>query len=132
MGYIAHRALIITGSDLPDVSVYRESLPEEFRGLLIGPIMSAANGYSTIVFVPDGSKEGWDTSDEADRIRIELARMMPRDVDVVEVRFGGDDYDVFDADDPRDRKGGVVIDGEVASPPRELETFRIQIGQQRD
>ncbi|SHU66940.1 Uncharacterised protein [Mycobacteroides abscessus subsp. abscessus] len=120
MGYIAHHALIVTISGfalkksdkygMPDIAAYREGLPEHFRPLLVGPIPTAANDNWVVAFLPDGSKEGWDTSDEGDRIRNELIDMFKwqyedgsSPYDVVLVRFGGDDPHLVNAHDPRGR-----------------------------
>lgn len=120
MGYIAHHALIVCISEYamdperrhkfgtPDIPAYRNSLPPEFQPLLIGPIRAAANGDYIVALLPDGSKEGWDTSDEGDRIRNELISMFnfryddrSSPFDVVEVRFGGDEPDLAYTIDPR-------------------------------
>lgn len=121
MGYMAHHAVVITiygyvlqeqykyrdrspGSihehdpQMPDLEAFRNSLPEHWRPLLVGPIPSVANDYWTVLFAPDGSKEGWDTSDEGDAYRAKLMDLFSgtyeggsSPFDVVQVRFGGDD-----------------------------------------
>jgi hypothetical protein len=87
---------------------FRAKLPEQFQPLLVGPIRTAANGDYVVAFLPDGSKEGWETSDEGDCIRAELAAMFnfryedgSTPFNVVEVRFGGDDPELGYAIDPR-------------------------------
>lgn len=100
MGYIAHDAVIVTGPadyDSARIESFREALPEKFRHLLVGPIRSAVNSYATWIFAPDGSKEGWDDSDECEALRkafVDLFRPeSPWDgsaFDVVSVRYGGD------------------------------------------
>lgn len=47
----------------------RSEMPEPFKSLLIGPVHPAANGGEHWLFLPDGSKEGWETSAEGDRWR---------------------------------------------------------------
>jgi hypothetical protein len=74
MGHIEHEVIVVTTGDyrpsgLPDIDAFRESLPEELRRLVIGPIESAVNGYSNYVFLPDGSKLGWGTRERADEAR---------------------------------------------------------------
>ena len=127
MGYMAHHALIVyipgyfieRGHSLiypeikmPDLEAFREAMPESFRKLLVGPTQTAANGDYVLAFLPDGSKEGWDTSDEGDAIRDALAKMFDirypdeesdycSPFQVVEVRFGGDDPELGYAIDPR-------------------------------
>lgn len=120
MGYMAHHALIIYISGYvfdehnrreinpPDIAAYRETLPEQFRALLIGPVPTAVNGDLVVAFLPDGSKEGWDTSHEGDRIRAELSAMFTfcyedgsSPFNIVLTRFGGDDPELGYAIDPR-------------------------------
>lgn len=127
MGYIAHHAVVITFNDyllseqyvnrdrspgsinehdpmMPDLDGFRASLPAGWQRLLVGPIPSMANGDLTVFFAPDGSKEGWDTSDEGDRIRAALIELFANTpCDVVEIRFGGDDPDRATLTDPRDQ-----------------------------
>jgi hypothetical protein len=107
MGYIAHDAVLVTASDYmegrdgwPDVDAFRQSLPEEWRSLVIGPVRSITNGYLSYAFLPDGSKEGWDTSDQGDEYRQRFAALFlarysdgSGPFDVVKVRYGGDEYD---------------------------------------
>lgn len=79
MGYTRHNAIIVTAAGYamegrfdaspPDVGAFRESLPEAWRHLVIGPVKSIVNDYQSFAFLPDGSKEGWDTSDDGDRYR---------------------------------------------------------------
>lgn len=102
MGYIAHDAIIVTTTDfrpggLPDINEFRASLPEHIRTLVLGPIPAAVNGYFSYVFLPDGSKEGWGRSEEADGYRAQFADLFRHHYDdgsthddVVAVRFGGD------------------------------------------
>ena len=101
MGYIAHHAIIITsggdqtalGNDLRTAVTSDGS--DDLTGLLIGPTPSVTNGYVSWVVVPDGSKEGWETSDAGDALRDRVVAVCRRHgVDFAEVRFGGDDYDM--------------------------------------
>jgi len=130
MGYMAHHAVIITISgyvfdeayrnrdrspgsvwehdpQMPDLDAFKAALPEHFQPMLVGPIPSAANDERTVFFAPDGSKEGWDTSDQGDEIRRHLIELFSgcyddgsSPFDVVEVRFGGDDPHLVHARDP--------------------------------
>src|SRR5215831_12078344 len=106
MGYIAHDAVIVTVSDYvyreemdprPKLEAFRASLPDEWRPLVIGPVHSLTNGYDTYVFLPDGSKEGWDTSDEGDRYRARFLDIFTSryedgssPFDYVALTYGGD------------------------------------------
>jgi len=123
MGYIEHAAVIVTVSDYanddrdlapgPKVEAFRESLPEEWRALVIGPVRAVVNGYGTYAFLPDGSKEGWRDSDQGDEYRSQFTAIFAfryedgsSPFDAVEVRYGGDFQMEFDgprAADPRER-----------------------------
>ena len=45
-----------------------KNVPTEFQGLFVF-IPSIVNSETTIVMAPNGSKKGWDTAEEGDRIR---------------------------------------------------------------
>ena len=106
MGYIAHDAVIVTISgyildrpEMPDVEAFRASLPAEWQALIVGPAQGITNGYLTYAFLPDGSKEGWDTSDKGNEYREQFAALFSlkyedgsSPFDVALVRFGGDDW----------------------------------------
>jgi hypothetical protein len=64
--------------DLADLTAFRESLPEDWRRLVVGPIEGIVNGDQWIVFLPDGSKEGWEPSHRGDKYRAQFVE-----------RFGG-------------------------------------------
>ncbi|MER7167254.1 hypothetical protein ABT336_14440 [Micromonospora sp. NPDC000207] len=103
MGYIAHDAIIVTTDadcrpgGLPDINAFRASLPPPFQPLVIGPVKSIVNDYVSYVFLPDGSKEGWDTSDEGDDCRARFVALFDQRYEEdgsthdkwVGVRFGG-------------------------------------------
>lgn len=96
MGTIIHDAvLVVIDSDsAPDVSAFRDSLPEEFRPLVVGPVAGVANGTVSFAFLPDGSKEGWPDSDDGDRYRAQFLELFSAAFvsDVVSLRFGGSCY----------------------------------------
>lgn len=109
MGYMRHNAIIVTaagyamrgsGKDVPDVEAFRRSLPEQWQRLIIGPVESVVNDYQTFAFLPDGSNEGWDESDQGDEYRKQFLGLFsfawedgstPFDVLIVDARFGGDE-----------------------------------------
>jgi len=83
MGFIYHAAIIADYPSLgdarlgepwkgrrekadADLAAFRESLPENWRPLVIGPVEAVVNGYAWLAFLPDGSKEGWEDSDLGD------------------------------------------------------------------
>lgn len=103
MGYIRHDVtLIATNPDrpggLPDIDAFRESMPEQWRPLIVGPIPGVINGDVFYAFLPDGSKEGWGDSEEGDNRRAEFRALFTTHAyedgssadDVVTVSFGGD------------------------------------------
>ena len=110
MGYMRHGAVLVVangyafmsgisdpGYKTPDVESFRESLPEHWRPLLIGPVTSITNDYRLWAFLPDGSKEGWRDSDDGDVYRREFADLFSfkyedgsSPFDVLIVSFGGD------------------------------------------
>lgn len=116
MGYMAHHAVVVTYSDwvlkeawMPDIAGFRANLPADLRPLLVGPIPGAINAYSSWAFLPDGSKEGWDLSDDGDRARQAFADLFAvrwedeegSPFNVALVRFGGDEPGKLEASDPR-------------------------------
>lgn len=79
MGYIRHAATIASYPSLvdaafgghwaeerakadTDLAALRESMPEKWRALIVGPVEAITNGEAWIAFLPDGSKEGWEDS----------------------------------------------------------------------
>ena len=100
---------------LPDVTGFVMSMPEELRGLVIGPFPAVINGYVTYVFLPDGSKEGWSGSFLADIWRERFVRLFDfayddgsTPFDVVAVSWGGDQQ--YEA-------GGARIEYQHPAPP---------------
>lgn len=90
MGYIRHNAIVATAWD--------ESLAKtlfDFASRLgANPLISekAVNGYVTVVIPPDGSKEGWASSDDGDLRREEIVKLlMSAGFEWLEVAYGWDD-----------------------------------------
>lgn len=94
MGYIRHDAIIATSFDLRYLHMARDKAQE--LGLqAFGPFASEVNNYVSFFIPPDGSKEGWPDSDEADKKRMAWKTWI-RDrpdvfVDWAHVNFGGDE-----------------------------------------
>lgn len=97
MGYMRHHAIVVTALD--DWLAPAQDAAT-IVGCVVTPITaSRANGYASFLVVPDGSKEGWDTSTAGDRARAEFVEWLRgqayRDgsnrFDWVEVQFGDDD-----------------------------------------
>lgn len=53
-----------------------------YETLLIGPLRGVMNGYESYIMIPDGSKEGWSTSDDANVIRGYFMETMSEFADV--------------------------------------------------
>jgi hypothetical protein len=94
MGYIAHNAIVVTSCGKADI--YAAAKKARDLGLTIvgPPVKEAVNGYRSFLICPDGSKEGWDTSNEGDERRSEWKawlRASNHDAEWCEVRYGYDD-----------------------------------------
>lgn len=107
MGYIAHHALVITDYDGNGTLAPWQVIVEDFRReydlerYIVGPIGPFTNGYVSYIYAPDGSKEGWDTSDEHDANRRALIDLLSNPnadwksrPDFALVRFGGDESEL--------------------------------------
>jgi hypothetical protein len=114
MGYIVHHAIVVTGWGVHGHEDYmqvihakcREYLAAGDNGLgteggfttLLTPLASAmVNANYSFAILPDGSKDGWDTSDNMDKARDAIVDYLKsvngKDgyVDWCEVQFG-DEY----------------------------------------
>lgn len=98
MGYIAHNAIIVTTDEdrpggLPDIGTFRASLPEDFRQLVIGPIL-AHDAYVSYAFMPDGIKTVGKIESEGYRARFvalfDLPQTADRQDDIIAIRYGED------------------------------------------
>lgn len=67
----------------------RDSMYGNPADLLVGPVEGIANLYETYLMVPDGSKEGWDTSNLCDEVRaFFIEKMKEAGADVAFGSFG--------------------------------------------
>lgn len=97
MGYIKHDAVLaVVSATEPDriqeLQVFCDGVPEPLRQYFLGPV-GGINGTVTFVVAPDGSKEGWEYSNQMDQLRgqfISIAKKA-RYHEVLQLRFGGDD-----------------------------------------
>ena len=106
MGYIKHHAIVITTWQEDLVPKLLASARElDLEVLSSGP--TYINGYSTIIILPDGSKEGWEESDRGDSMRT-LFKTRLQDFEYedgssplewVEVAYGSDDARAVVTDD---------------------------------
>lgn len=91
MGLIIHNAIIVTSSH--DASIERAHAKASEIFPAVSPIIdSHVNHYRSFFIPPDGSKEGWDDSDEGDKNRTAFKEWIGEDFhcDWVEIRYGGD------------------------------------------
>jgi hypothetical protein len=111
MGYIKHEAVIAEVSDekiiRKIVALRREMKKDQSEcglnpGIIVGPV-EVINGYSFFVFLPDGSKEGWDSSAKGDSWRERFLSLVKESEypEYVHFQFGGDDNEtiIYDTTD---------------------------------
>jgi len=67
MGTIKHDSIVVTSWQLQ--SLLAASQAATGFGLAVTSIVEGHNGYGSFLIAPDGSKEGWPESDEADLCR---------------------------------------------------------------
>ena len=93
MGYTRHHAIVVSGWDLAHADKARDKAATLFSWVSeVSP--AHTNGYCSFFVPPDGSKEGWDTSDEGDANRAAFIAWL-RDgnlhLDWAEIQYGDDD-----------------------------------------
>jgi hypothetical protein len=101
MGYIRHHAIIVIGWDKTRLEVAHNAALGFFEsnGRVGETLEAPVNGYASFFIGPDGSKEGWESSNEGDRRRanflewLETSRYEDRSghFDWAEVVIGPDD-----------------------------------------
>ncbi len=103
MGYMRHHTIIVT-SPLADrikeahdraqqvFDVEDPPGPERFERLVSPILQGMTNGYQSFFIAPDGSKEGWGTSDTGDDLREQFITWLREQAmtDWVLVQFGDD------------------------------------------
>lgn len=100
MGYIKHNAIIVVGGK-EEVTKAHLKAKKIFSSHKIEQPMAVSailtcrgNCYYSFFVPPDGSKEGWLRSQAGDELREKFLKAIQKiDVDVVHVRFGGDDHE---------------------------------------
>ena len=110
MGIIQNDIIIVTGYG-KDIQTAHDKASDIFNvpfldygsNSLVTPIVKhIINDDSTFMIVPDGSKEGWDLSDEFDNRRKEYIQWLkknPSGIDWVHVTYGEIQYRIADSDD---------------------------------
>ena len=108
MGYIKHHTIVVTGwreKDLDEarkkaVKIFEETCKDNmvkapYGSNIISPIVSGlTNGQKSFFIAPDGSKEGWNTSNNCNDARtafLDWLKSSDNYCDYIEVVFGGDD-----------------------------------------
>ena len=105
MGVIKHEAVVVAlgpgfaNENLPDIVAFRDSLPDQWQRLVIGPIAALTNGTLFYTFLPDGSKEGWELSDEGDQYRDAFRALFGSNATIASVAFGDEEPHITHLDD---------------------------------
>lgn len=95
MGYVRHHAIVVTSWDF--VLLERARVCAVELGMTVTEIKrSTVNSYCSFLIAPDGSKEGWDASDEGDQQRAAFVLWLDdqryedgsTSLDWVEVQYG--------------------------------------------
>lgn len=139
MGILIHDAVLVTVDVSAEefkkaIEEFRASMEPEFQPLLIGPALTPVNGdvgYVLYTFMPDGSKEYWDISDQGDIYREafkHIIKRFERDGDIIiqwiHVRYGLDleaGEIVEHAEDDEDSDPEDFIEGDVVPVPLAIE-----------
>jgi len=88
MGMITHDAIVFTFGELEPAQRLRETAID--LGLqCTNVVVSRSNGYCSFLVIPDGSKDGWETSDRCDLARAKLLAIADR-CEWVHVRYSDD------------------------------------------
>jgi len=98
VGYIRHQVIAILACEDAEAIAAIDKLRDEMSGeeevpnCIVGPVYGI-NGYTSFAFLPDGSKEGWESSDLADtyRERFVAAVQLSSYPSVATIQLGGDD-----------------------------------------
>jgi len=100
VGYIRHNAIVVTSWD--EALIEAAACRARNIGLtVLGPSAEATNGYRTMLVCPDGSKEGWEESDQGDHERESFRDWMNEQryedgstsLHWAEIAYGSDDAD---------------------------------------
>jgi|SRR5216683_3332841 len=99
MGYMRHHAIVVTSYNEKNIKAAHEKALEIFGD----SVTAMTNGYCSFFIAPDGSKEGWDTSESGDECRtlfigwLNEQRFEDRSssFDWVEVQYGDDENETI-------------------------------------
>lgn len=105
MGVIKHNAIIVTSWDEERINKIHKKCEKfikkgmkdyityfpETLCIITHVIKSIANGYYSFIIGPDGSKEGWETSNSMDEVRNKIVKYLnKKKVDYAHITYGGD------------------------------------------
>jgi hypothetical protein len=102
MGYIKHHSIIVTGSpesilDAREkcINIFAHELIEDFDNpeqIISSICLGLSNSQHSFFIAPDGSKEGWETSNNCDNAREVFLQWLKENnsCEYIEVYFGGD------------------------------------------
>ncbi len=108
MKNIKHHTIAITSNDKSQldalrnklISIYKDKMEAKKGSQIISPIIeSLINSFCTFYIVPDGSKEGYDASEDGDTVRKSICELIetykqPDGENIfryIEVSYGADD-----------------------------------------
>jgi len=66
MSQMRHHSIVVTSDDFDIINLAHKKAVSLFEHLVSPIIRSRANGFQSFFIAPDGSKEGWETSDHYD------------------------------------------------------------------
>lgn len=92
MGYMRHNAIVVTSWN--SEAIEAAACRARTLGLtVLGPSAALMNGYKSMMVCPDGSKEGWENSDQGEKQRAELRDWLRErsNLEWVEIAYGNSD-----------------------------------------
>jgi len=96
MGYMRNHCIVVTcyGStdgDMPIIDAHKKAI-ELFQHLVSNIVESTCNGMFSFFIAPDGSKEGWDTSDYGNCQRDNFIKWLrDKSYDWAEIQYGDEE-----------------------------------------
>jgi hypothetical protein len=104
MGFIRHDAIIVTAQDVTEALCKAAEIGLATSRITLSPM----NGFESFLIAPDGSKEGWEDSNEGDAMRGEWIAWAKGNGDGIcwaHVSYGGDEPDSARLVDHNQRPG---------------------------
>lgn len=98
MGYHNHHAIVVTAWDEKYIKPAHAKAVEIFGSMCSEIVESNTNGYVSFFIAPDGSKEGWQESDDGNDRRDKFKAWIKQHdgyLDTVEIYYGGDEPDLL-------------------------------------